>query len=92
MKPIQRKRWLLFGILLILISIVNEYVYGIVLQIAADYGGWPYPASILGEVSWIYETTGILGMTSRIMFLTRGFFYLFGFLALFYRGLSIRYD
>lgn len=92
MRTIQRKRWSIFGILLIVITFVNEYAYGIVLQIAANYGGWPYSPSILGEVSWIYETTGILGLTSRILYLTRGFFYLIGFLALLYRELSIRYD
>ncbi len=92
MRSIQKPRWLFLGLFLILVSIVNEYAYGIVLVIAADYAGWPYSPYILGEVSWIYETTGILGMTSRIMYLTRAFFYLFGFLALLYRELSIRYD
>ncbi len=92
MRSIQKPRWLLLGVLLILITFVNQYVYGIVLQIAADYGGWPYSPYILGEVRWIYETTGILGLTSRILYLTRGFFYVFGFLALLYRELSIRYD
>ncbi|MHA1494216.1 MAG: hypothetical protein ACTSRQ_09370 [Candidatus Thorarchaeota archaeon] len=92
MRSIQKKRWLLFGLFLIIFAIVNGYAYGVVMQIAADHGGWPWWPPVEPERDWVYETTGILGLTSRSLYLARGYFYLFGFLALLYRELSIRYD
>ena len=89
---LQKKRWLLFGLFLIIFAIVNVYAYGVVMQIAADHGGWPWWPPVEPELDWVYETTGILGFTSRSLYLARGYFYLFGFLALLYRELSIRYD
>ena len=92
MRTIQRKRWLSFGVFLIIFAIANTYAFGVVMQIAANHGGWPWWPPVEPELDWVYETTGILGLTIRNLYLLRGFFYVFGFLALMYRELSIRYD
>ena len=92
MRSIQRKRWLVFGILLIIIAIASEYAHDIVLQIAADYGGSPYHYSILLEESWVYESSGILGVTIRKLFQLRAWLYIFGFLMIVYWALALRHE
>jgi hypothetical protein len=83
---IPRLRLLIFGIGWIFFTIVIEFLNQIIEQIVidtvpTDFSYLPYAPSFIHAV---YETTGIIGLAIRNLWLSRGVFYGIGVLIILY--------